>query len=154
MNTRRMVLALALAVLPAAAFGKPNFSGEWKLNAAKSDFGPMPAPSVYDRKIAHDEPSLQVNTKQSGQQGEITTEMKYKTDGSESVNTIRGTEVKAVCKWDGDVLTIESKRSTQQGEITITERWALGDDGKAIAISGKISGGFGEFEVKIHLEKQ
>ena len=50
---------LIIAGLASMAFAadKPNFSGDWKLNAAKSNFGPIPPPTSYTRKIAHAEPT-------------------------------------------------------------------------------------------------
>jgi hypothetical protein len=46
-------LAVALAAAP------PNFSGSWTMNAAKSDFGPMPAPIRASSKIEHQDPDDQ-----------------------------------------------------------------------------------------------
>jgi hypothetical protein len=56
MTTKRILTTLAvlaLAALPALA--KPNFSGDWKLNASKSTFGQMPAPDSMTYKITHTE---------------------------------------------------------------------------------------------------
>ena len=33
------------------AQAKPNFTGEWKLDTSKSDFGPMPAPSKRTGRV-------------------------------------------------------------------------------------------------------
>jgi hypothetical protein len=49
------LLAVAFGLLQAKA--KPNFSGTWKLNTGKSDFGAMPAPFT-----------------RSGQMGQVTAE--------------------------------------------------------------------------------
>ena len=43
--------------LASQAQSVPNLSGEWKLNAAKSDYGGVPAPEVMTRTIKHNEPS-------------------------------------------------------------------------------------------------
>jgi len=157
MQPLKTVVVLALAgVLAAAlpAFAKPNFSGEWKMNADKSDFGPAPRPDKLSRKITHEDPNLQMTTSQSGPQGEITTELKYTTDGKESTNTIRGAEVKGSAKWDGDNLVIDSKREIQGQAMTLKETWVAGEDGKTLTITTAISGGFGEFTLKLVLEKQ
>jgi len=143
--------ALCLS-LPAAA--APNFSGKWKLDAAKSDFGPMPAPTVFNRSIQHEDPSLAVETTQSGRQGEVTAKMKYTTDGKESVNTLRGAEVKSIVKWDGETLVISYKRETPQGEIAVQERWKLSEDGKVTTIDSKVSGAFGDIDLKTVLNKE
>ena len=146
-------MAFALAVC-APASAAPNFSGNWKFNAGKSNYGPIPAPDKMERKITHEEPTLKMTTVQSGQQGEITTDMTYKTDGSESVNKVRGNDVKSVAKWDGAALTVASKREVQGMEITQNERWTLSDDGKILTILNKINTPQGEFEITIVMDKQ
>jgi len=151
MFLRTLILTLALAL---CALAKPNYSGNWKMDPGKSDFGPMPAPTLMERRVNHEDPKLEVSTRQSGQQGEISTELKYTTDGKESINTIRGVEVKSVAKWDGDDITIEYKRSTPNGEVSISERWKLAGEGKVFTVTMKVAGGFGEFEAKMHFDKQ
>ena len=50
------LLTLALGLVQAQA--KTDFSGTWKLNTGKSDFGPMPPPDSMTQKITHQDPSL------------------------------------------------------------------------------------------------
>src|SRR5262245_60884002 len=54
------LIALTMASQYATAQAKPNFSGSWKMDTARSDFGPVPAPVPMDRKITHAEPSLTI----------------------------------------------------------------------------------------------
>ena len=155
--TRRIVLAIALICFATVAMAKPNFTGSWKINASKSkSTGDFPLPQKFDRKIAHADPSLQVSTTQSGFQGgaDRTTELKYTTDGKEVVNQLPNGEAKGTAKWDGDVLVVESTRKFQDNEIKQVERWSLSADGKTLEIENKISGGFGDFEMKYVLDKQ
>lgn len=157
MNRRTLLTSLVIAsalVVPISAFEKPNFSGAWKMNASKSDFGPMPAPDTLERKITHEDPSLKWSQTQSGQQGTATTEVAYTTDGKPSTNKTPRGEVTGVAKWDGDVLTINSKREVQGMEITQAERWTLSPDGKTLTITNKLTAPQGEFELKVVLEKQ
>ena len=144
----------ALAVGLGIAQAKPNFSGDWKLNSAKSDFGPMPGPEKMDRKITHEDPSLKFSTTQTGPQGEVTTDMAYTTDGKPSTNKTPRGEVTGAAKWEGDALTISSKREIQGMEITQNERWTLDEDGKTLTINNKINTPQGEFEIKIVMDKQ
>jgi len=138
----------------APAWAAPDFSGNWKINIGKSNFGQFPAPDKMERKITHEDPTLKMTTTQSGQQGETTTDITYKTDGSESVNTVRGAQAKAVAKWDGDALTVVSKREVQGMEITQNERWTLGEAGKVLTIANKITTPQGDFEITVVMEKQ
>jgi hypothetical protein len=144
-----LVLSLAGAVQ-----AKPNFSGDWKLNSGKSDFGPMPGPEKMDRKITHEDPSFKFSTTQTSPQGETTTDMAYTTDGKPATNKTARGEVTGTAKWDGDVLTIGSKREFQGMEITQNERWTLGEDGKTLTITNKINTPQGDFEIKIVMDKQ
>ncbi len=111
MHVRRKFLAIGALMAFSAGFSqawaaKPDFSGTWKLDASKSEFGPMPAPDKWERTITHQDPSLKYKTVQAGPQGEMTTDTSYTTDGKESMNNFRGQDVKGVAKWDGDVMTV------------------------------------------------
>ena len=51
---KKLVLAAACFAFAATAQNsKPNFSGTWELDTAKSDFGPLPAPEKQTRVIEH-----------------------------------------------------------------------------------------------------
>ena len=154
MTNRFLTVLAALALTAAAASAKPNLSGEWKLNVAKSDFGPAPAPEKLIRTIDHKDPVLKSSTVQSGPQGEVKSELSYTTDGKESINKSPRGESKGVAKWDGDNLVIDSKREIQGMEITQHEVWTLSSDGKILTIVNKLSTPQGDFEIKTVLEKQ
>jgi hypothetical protein len=147
-----VVLLLALSL---GAQAKPNFGGTWKLDTAKSDFGPMPPPSSMTREIRHDEPSLQIKTTTATQQGEITAELKYTTDGKPSTNSTRMGEVKGTAQWEGDTLVIRYTISSPQlGDMKFEDRWALSSTGKVTTVDTKISGGFGESSRRLHFDRQ
>ncbi len=86
MQTKTIVLRiLAAAILWGAtgqASAKPNFTGEWKMNAARSNFAPLPAPDTMVRSISQHDSHLKIKTTQFGQQREIVTELSYTTDGA------------------------------------------------------------------------
>ncbi len=157
MTKRSFVLAalavIVLAAIPAMA-ANPNFSGEWKMNAGKSDFGPMPPPEKMLRKIEQTEGSISLTTTQSGPQGERTTNTTWKTDGSDQTVKMGNSEVKGTAKFEGGALVITSKREVQGMEIGQKETWKLSEDGKVINITNQLSTPQGDFEVKIVLEKQ
>jgi hypothetical protein len=144
---------LALAALPALA--KPNFSGDWKLNASKSSFGPMPAPDSMTIKITHDDPKLSTATKQSSQMGDFDQQATYTTDGKECTNQgFGGSTTKSTVKWDGDTLTIETKGQFGDNEFTMTEKWNLAADGKTLTVARSINSAMGEFQMTVVLDKQ
>ncbi|MBX9603980.1 MAG: hypothetical protein K2X35_23440 [Bryobacteraceae bacterium] len=153
-----LLAAFAVAILaaaPQAVAAKPNFSGDWKMNVEKSDWGPIPsAPESLTRKIEHTDAEIKMTTTQKGPQGERTTSTTWKTDGSEQTVKMGNAEVKGTAKWDGDVLVISSKREANGMEIGQTERYVLSSDGKTINITNAINAAGQEFEVKLVLEKQ
>lgn len=50
-NRRAGVLWCLLAGSPAAQ-AKPDFSGDWKLNTSKSEFGPIPPPTAAPTRLS------------------------------------------------------------------------------------------------------
>jgi hypothetical protein len=138
-----------LLTLPAAlAIGTPNFSGDWKLDLARSQYGSFPAPAAMTRKIQHSDPALAMSTSQKGPQGEVTTELKYSTDGKPVVNKLASGETHGTARWDGDRLVIESAREVQGGQAKQKETWNLSDGGKTLTILTHIAVPQGEFDVK------
>jgi hypothetical protein len=144
--TAIFVVALMTSQVKAAT----NFTGAWKLNLAKSDYGPVPQPEVMSRTINHNDPSLQISTYQKGAQGEATTELKYTTDGKLAEN--KGS--KGTAKWDGEKLVIDSTRDLQGAEIKFHEVWTLSGDGKMLTITNHLTAPQGEFDLTLVFDKQ
>lgn len=154
---RRWFMAAAFTLvlgLAGAAQGKPNFSGDWKVNLDKSDFGPMPPPTSITLKVDHADPDLKVNTTQSGAQGDMTVDAKYTTDGKESTNTIGPMEAKSTAAWEGDDLNINTKLDANGTEVTIKGKWSLSADGKTLTQTAHITSPQGEFDIKYVYDKQ
>jgi len=155
--TRRVVtvvcVGLLLCCLTVVAADKPDFSGNWKLNVEKSDFGPMPKPEKADYTIVHKDPEMNVKSVAVGSMGEMTNEVKILTDGTEFTNTVRGQEVKGTAKWDGKTLVVTQKLEIQGTAITFVQKWTLSDDGKSIVQEVNISTPQGEVAQKAVLDK-
>src|SRR5882724_4303407 len=68
----------------------PNFTGTWKLNIARSDFGPTPVPESLVDKIEHKEAAITLNSTrvEHGATDEVT--LKLTTDAKENSNTVHG----------------------------------------------------------------
>jgi hypothetical protein len=147
-----IVAALAMTFLAAQSKATTNFSGEWKLNLAKSDYGPIQqfAPEFMTRTVKHDDPAFEISTHQKGAAGEVTTEVKYTTDGKPAEN--KGS--KGSAKWDGDKLVIDSVRDANGTEIKTHEVWALSADGKTLTSTNHISVPQGDFDVSLVFDKQ
>lgn len=145
---------LVLTVCAMVCFAKPNFSGKWKMDPGKSDFGPLPGPEKMLRTVEHTDPEIKITNEQSGPQGDIKTELKYTTDGKEFKNTSRAGESKGTASWVGDSLVVKTKRNIQGADIDQTDRWTLSPDGKMTTINTTLKTPQGEFEITIAFEKQ
>jgi hypothetical protein len=148
------LIVAALAGMALAA-DKPNFSGDWKLNAAKSNFGAVPAPATYTRKVVHAEPSITIENTQTGTPlGDQHDTRSYTTDGKEVSYQANGADVKAAITWDGNALLINSKASIQGMEIVIKDTITLADDGKTMTDAVHVASPQGDIDLALVFDKQ
>jgi hypothetical protein len=146
--------ALAIAAITAAAADKPNFSGEWKMNLAKSIFGPVPPPTSFTRKVTHSEPSLTIADDQKGGAGDQSDTRTYTTDGKEISYQANGANVKGAASWEGDTLVIWSNADAGGTTISIVEKMTLSDGNKILADGVHIVTPLGEIDVKYIFDRQ
>lgn len=155
MRIRTILSGLALVALTASwALAAPNFSGSWKLNNSKSDFGQMPAPNSMTQTVTHEEPKIKIAMKQSSDMGDFESEREYTTDGKEYTHDMRGNPVKSVMKWDGDILVITAKGKFGDNDFTMVDRWSLSEDGKTLTINRHFASDMGEMDNKLIMEKE
>ncbi len=148
-----LLLPVYTAVL-CLAFTPPNFSGEWKADIAKSDFGDIPAPDSIVMQIDHADPKLSVKQHQTGGPlGELHAELNYTTDGTESRSTVRGSELVSNGKWSGDTLKINTKLTWEDNALTIIETWKLASDGQSLELSREIINPDGTSTMKLLFTK-
>jgi hypothetical protein len=155
--TKSPVFIAVLACLTGSGvlLAAPNFSGEWKLNVAQSQYGPFPAPASMTRKVDHNGGLISMTTTQKGSQGDVTSELRYTIDGKPMTNTMPTGEVKGSARWDGDRLVIESSRQVNDAELKERDVWTLSADGKTLTIAVHITlPQQGEFDVKQVFQKQ
>jgi hypothetical protein len=155
-------LLASLAVTPALAQTKVDFSGAWKLNVEKSDpmgggGGGGGGGGMRDAvtTITQTATELTLVTKF----GENTRTLTYKLDGTESVNPgMRGGETKSKAKWDGATLVIESvsNMTGPNGDMQITSKEvrSLSADGKTMTVVTTSSTPMGERTQKRVFDKQ
>lgn len=155
-----MVKLLRSAFILVAACGltfaqaKPDFSGEWKMNSEKTNYGMIPKPEKMVRKIEHADPNLSIASTQSGPRGEISSQLKLVINGKEQINKIGNAEIKITPRWDGAVLRIDSKRPFQDAELVTQEKWMLSEDGKMLTIATHIIAPKGAVDITVVLDKQ
>jgi hypothetical protein len=157
MSTRKLawtLLALLAGAAPVLAQDKPDFSGTWALDVAKSDFGSYPAPQKATLKIDHQDPKLNIVSSAVSDMGEQNIDLKLLTDGTETTNDVMGMPVKSKGKWDEKAVVIESKFSIDQGDVTLTDRWTLSEDGKTLTVERHWAGAAGDTNQKLIHTKQ
>jgi hypothetical protein len=137
-----------------AADPKPNFSGSWTLNTAKSDFGSAPAPQSMLTKIEHKEPEILVRSTVTNPQGAYNSEYRYVTDGRENTNTIRGSEIKSRVTWDGSILKVAAHAVNGGSQVDFSDEWVLSADKKTITMTRTISAPQGRVQQRYVYEKQ
>jgi hypothetical protein len=153
MTKRVFLLMLATAALMLAA-DKPNFSGVWKLDASKSDFGQRPAPEKMERTVEHAEPSMKVKMLTVSPRGERSTESSYTTDGKPGKAQIMGQDAKVMAKWKGDTLVVTLTADFQGNEVKQEEVWKLSGDGKTLMTETTIDSPQGQMQTKTVFTKQ
>ena len=157
MMIRKLIAITFLIALPlVSAFSQPktDFSGTWKLNVAKSDFGPLPGPESRTDVVTHKDPSLSDSVTADGAQGKQQYTVNYTTDGKEALNKIGPREIKSTLKWAGSNLAISSKFVYNDMDVATEAVWALSPDGKTLTISVHFSSSMGEADQKYVFEKQ
>jgi hypothetical protein len=154
---RKLVLISTLIALPLlSALGqqKPDFSGTWKLNVAKSDFGQLGGPTGRIDVITHKEPSLSDSVTVETAEGKQEYIANYTTDGKEATNKIGPREVKSTLKWVGSDLKINAKFLYNEMEVTGDYTWSLSPDGKTLTINAHFTSSMGDADQKFVFEKQ
>jgi hypothetical protein len=161
MSARILTVAALLATValqPAAAQGKADFSGSWKLNVEKSDpmggggggggGGGANMMATAVTVITQSATQLVIETKFGDQSRSAT----YNLDGKESVNPgMRGGETKSTVKWDGASLVIEGVNATGQASKEVR---SLSADGKQMTVVTTRQGQNGEMTTKRVYDKQ
>lgn len=147
-----------LAVSTWAQDTKPDLSGTWNLDVAKSDFGGAPAPDSIVHVIEHKDPNLKITSTQKSQQGELTNTRNLTTDGKENINKMRTMageqDVKSTSRWNGMKLANALKLDIQGSPIDINEAWELSDGGKVLSIARDIATPQGDFHQRYVFNKQ
>jgi hypothetical protein len=153
---RVLLTALVAAMVipfPARAQMKPDFSGTWTMDAAKSDPPPQGrgGGGGGGGTLTIKQTGTELTVTSEGRQGPQT--MTYKLDGSPSSNEVMGRggaqTVKSTAKWEGSSLVIETTRDFNGMSITTKEVRTLGAGGKEMTIESTSQTPQGEMKRKV-----
>jgi len=136
-----------------ASAGKPNYSGTWKLNVGKSDFGPVPGPDTRTQKIDHKDPALKVANDEEGPMGKQNWEINLVADGTEVTNKMGDRDVKNAVAWEANNIVVTTKLQYEGSDVVIKATYVLSDDGKVLIVNAHITSPMGEFDQKLIYEK-
>ncbi len=132
----RIVIVLLLFMQLSFAAAQPNFSGIWKIDPEKSDWGPQTPPKSVEYVIRHIGSKISFNYSQDGDVSRVD----ITPDNEERItSTTPELAVWTRAHWEGDVLVLEArerKRFGTQGNggASWTSRWTLSGDGQVFTI--------------------
>lgn len=160
-----ILLALSILIAPAAAPARPDFSGRWELDAAKSEG--LPPDMKQSMTVKQTGDRLEVETKISGPQGDRTLNDTYTVDGKPAEFTpgLLGGDGKAkkgtrTASWSpegtGIDITEEAGVENSEGTDTIKGKrtWRLSESGKVLTIEIDLAGKNGPIKSKRVYRKQ
>jgi hypothetical protein len=135
---------------------QPNFTGAWKLNVSKSNFGQIPPPASQTDTIDDSEPSVKIAEDQKGgMMGDMNLATTLSTDGKETTSTgMGGAPVMSTAHWDGVALVVDSKTSFQGSDVKIKDTYTLSSDGKTLTEVTHVESGMGNFDSTSVFDKQ
>ena len=157
---RKLFLLALLSLAPAPSHAQtpaahPDFSGTWVMDTAQSDKGQM-IPSKMTLKITQTPAGITVDRQQTSQMGEMTSSMKYATDGSTSKNSMsmggNNVDVSTVVTWEGATPVFTSAMKFGDNDAQSVEKWSL--NGKNLTLNRTVNFGGQEFSSKLMLVKQ
>lgn len=144
-----LIACLAALNLVSAA-EHPSFTGTWKMDAAKSDFGSLPAVGSIVDRIGQQEPELVINRARDGQNLIIAIPL----DGDSKQNDILGLDMKTQGHWDGNTLAVDFTGRRMGREVSYHERWTMAPDGNSFKVARHLVSPRGETDQTLIFVKQ
>ena len=160
-----ILLALSIVIAPAANPTRPDFSGRWELDAAKSEG--LPPDTKQSMTVKQTGDRLEVETKITGPQGDRTVNDTFTLDGKPAEFTpamLAGGKAKKgtrTASWsaDGTGMDVieEAQVESSDGEadtIKGKRTWRLSEGGKVLTIEIDLAGEKGPIKGKRVYQKQ
>jgi hypothetical protein len=145
MRVLPLYLIAVAAASPLAAQQRPDFTGTWVLDTARSEHSTFnPLGTTYAVR-QHGDSLVVDRTVISATNGTTQTHSVYGFDGKPWSNTLRlvgqETTASSVLSWRGDTLVIHSTSSPGGQELVQDDRWVLGADGTTLTMVREASYG-------------
>jgi len=140
-------------VLPAE---KTDFSGTWKLDESKTDFGEGRHFAAHQLVVTQHENELAVERSSTGRNGrEFKFTSDYKLDGQQHDQEMGNRTAKVTAEWqnEGKAVQINTdmkfERNGETFEFHTLESWSLSDNGNTLTIDLKTNSQRGESHQKL-----
>ena len=149
-------LLLAATAAAQSASQHPNFSGIWKINLEKSDFGRSEAPLSAEYVIRHLHSTLTFDYTQDGN----TARTEITPDSEERLTNENGElQTWTRAHWSGDELVLEARQKSRKLNaaavpVKWTSRWKLSSDRKVLTIQRRINTPMGDIDQVVVFERQ
>ena len=154
-----VVLGIVFGAGIVSASGAPtaDFTGDWKVNIEKSDFGMLFAPKAAAVKITQEGTTIKMAASETNAQDETNrVESTLATDGTQCAGTLIATHylVTGVMIWNSGSLAFDASGSSAGVDFKVHEVWVLSPDKGTITITRHFSSARGDTDQTVVLEKQ
>jgi hypothetical protein len=122
----------------------PDFSGDWKLNPARSEIGKLPSPPETDLKV--DQSGASVSIWASAGPGYAPKSLVDPLDGRTETRKSDGASFSTQTKWEGAALLANTLVAGSGSNYTIMERWKRSANGTTLTIRRTVVDSRGESE--------
>ena len=162
---RRGMLPLFLTLFALTAAGtqpSANLSGKWKLNTAKSEFGPIPGPDSRSDEIVQNGSEIKQSVVSDGAQGKQEHTLVLTVDGKEHtvpedspmahLGQLRLEKVAA--SWDNSALVVSETLNFQGNDLDVKNRYDVSAHGAVLTIASHVGSSMGEMDRKFVFDRQ
>jgi hypothetical protein len=150
--------AAPVAQVPAV---KPDLSGTWTLNLAKSDFDQVPPPQDETLVFSHSGSAYSIATTSNNERGKEIYTLPFVTDGSDTptpegifADTASLQYMSTKGEWKGASLVLTQKITYQSGAGSLKSTFTLSPDGKTLTRVMHISVDQGDYDTTSVFDKQ
>jgi hypothetical protein len=117
-------------------------TGTWELDAARSEFGPMPRPSAMTRRLQVTREALDMTIAQTTPQGEITGTFRCPIGGATCRNAQGSSQTTGNARWERGSLIVVTTLSRLIGpDLTTVDRYLVSEDGATLTVERTFEAG-------------
>ncbi|MGZ8377998.1 MAG: hypothetical protein ACXW0Z_12260 [Gemmatirosa sp.] len=117
-------------------------TGTWELDAARSEFGPMPRPSAMTRRLQVSRETLDMAIAQTTPQGEVSGTFRCAIGGATCRNVQGPSRTTGSARWERGSLIVVTTLSRLIGpDLTTIDRYLVSDDGGTLTVERTFEAG-------------